>query len=333
MKEWFIDLWNKITTFFSNNLNNIITFFALLVIGIIVIGIIMRLIKKSFKRHDTDPMSAKFFVELIRFCLYLVFVLILLHTMGVAITGFVTALSALVLAIGMALKENIANLVNGLIIITTKKYKQGEYIVCENVEGQIVDINFLFSTLKTLDGKQVTLPNSHLVNYPVTNFGAYPKRRVQYEIPVAYESDIELVQKVVLDSIKACNLAYIDDPKPGCRLKKFDASAIVFFVTFWVDNQDYWEAYFTVLEYIYNEFKRNHIVIPYQQIEIRQRTDDVKYKVIDDLLPKRVEKYRTTQNKKIDIDDIEDMSFKDIKRYIKNKEKSKQKIEKVITKK
>ena len=117
MKEWFINLWNKIVSFFSDNINNIITFFAVFVIGIIVINILMRLFKKSLKRHDTDPMSAKFFVELIRFCLYLVFILILLQTMGVAITGFVTALSALVLAIGMALKENIANLVNGLIII------------------------------------------------------------------------------------------------------------------------------------------------------------------------------------------------------------------------
>ena len=322
MLEKLEEIWAKIVAFFEANVWNIIRFVSIFIIGYIVILIILKIIRSTLTRRKAEPLATRFFVNILRFALWLVLILILLASIGIEITGFTTALSAVVLAIGMALKDNISNLANGLILISSGKYKQGDYVVVAGVEGSIVDVNFLFTTLKTPDGKQITLPNSSMVLNPVTNFNAYEKRRVSYEIGVAYESDTELVKKIVLEVIHACGLTY-EDPKPMCRLKKFENSSIIYFITFWVDTADYWDAYYEVLDNIYNEFKRNHIVIPYQQIEIRERKEPVVMPYRKENLPERIEKKRVKRTN-FTIEDLEDMPFAKIKE-IKEKNDIKQK--------
>ena len=71
----------------------------------------------------------------------------LLSIIGIQISGIITALSAMVLAVGMALQNNIANLANGIIIVSTKMFKKGDFITVGSVSGSITDINFFFTTL------------------------------------------------------------------------------------------------------------------------------------------------------------------------------------------
>jgi len=309
------EIWNKIISFFKENYANIFLFIGVILLGIIIITIVMRIIKFSFKKGRMEPITAKFFALIIRFVLLLTLILIALRVAGVEITGLTTAISAILLAIGVALKEAIANVANGIIVISSQKFKEGDYVIVNGVEGSIIDINFIFTTLRTPDSKQITLPNSAFVNNAVTNVGAFPTRRVTLELNVAYETDLVKAKKVVIDSINSCGLVR-KDPAPFCRLKSLDSSSIMLFTTFWVDNSDYWTAYYDVLETIYNEFKRNNISIPYQQIEVRERKDEVIMPVIGDKLPERVEKVRKENNRKFKIDDLEDLPITELTKKV-----------------
>ena len=318
------EVWDKIVEFFKNNYSNILIALGIFVIGIILIMLIMRIIKASFRKGGMEPIAARFIAAIIRFVLLLVLILICIRSLGFEITGLTTAISAILLAIGVALKEAIANIANGLIIISSQKFKQGDYIVTSGVEGSIQDINFIFVTLKTPDGKQVTLPNSILVNNPVINLGAYPTRRVSFELNVAYETDLELAKKVVLAAVNSCGLVR-NEPKPTCRLKSLDNSSVMLFTTCWVDNEDYWDAYYEILDRIFNEFKRNNISIPYQQIEIRERKEEVVMPVVGDKLPERVEKVRKKNNSKIDINAIEELPIKELGKKLTKRHKTSKK--------
>ena len=180
------ELWEKIKNFFTNNYINIIKFFAVLVIGIIVIKITLNIIKRIMKKTKMEQVTQSFLHGILKFCLYLVLLLILLSIMGISINGIITALSALVLAIGMALQSNISNLANGIVIISSHMFKKGDYISVDGVEGSVYDINFLFTTIMTTDNKKITLPNSTIVNNSVTNYGANVTRRVDFNFDVAY---------------------------------------------------------------------------------------------------------------------------------------------------
>ena len=294
-------IWNSIVNFFKSNAWNILWFFVILVVGIIVIKIVLRLVKKLFSRTKIEKMAQQFVVTILKFVLYLALILVLLSQIGVEISGILTACSAVILAVGMALQNSISNVANGIIIISNKMFKKGDYIITGGVEGQVTDINFLFTTLITTDNKKITLPNSNILNGEVTNLGAYPTRRVDFMFSVAYETDVELVKKIVTDVMKSDGRVLLD-PAPFCRLKVLGASSIDFAANCWCDNSDYWDVYYYVIENVYNEFKRNNVSIPYNQLEIRERKDNVVMPVIEAPLQERVEKIREIEEERFDFE-------------------------------
>lgn len=284
-------IWNDIVTYFQTNVWNIVFFFVILILGIIIIKIIMTVLRKVLGKTRMERIAQQFICTAVKFCLWLVLILLLLSQIGIQISGILTAISALILAVGMALESNMANLANGIVIVSNHMFKKGDYIIVDGVEGNITDINFLFTTLLTSDNKKITLPNSTIVNSSVTNLGANAKRRVDFTFSVAYESDVELVKKIVTDVMKSDGRVYLD-PAPFCRLKTMNASSLDFSANCWCDNEDYWDVYYYVMEWVYNEFKRNKVSVPYNQLEVRERKDSVKVPVIGKKLPERVEKVR-----------------------------------------
>lgn len=315
------EIWQTIKNFFVDNVWNIVFFFAVLILGIIVIKLFINILRRIFARTKMERIAQQFIVAIIKVLLYLVLVLALLSIAGVQITGIITALSALLLAVGMALESNIANLANGIVIVGTRMFKKGDYIIVNGAEGSITDINFLYTTIYTTDNKRVTIPNSTIVNSTVANAGASNRRRVEFTFSAAYESDVEKVKEIVLSVMKS-NGKVLLDPEPFCRLKKLNSSSLDFFSHCWCDSEDYWDVYYYVTENVYNEFKRNNISVPYSQFEVRSRTDSVQMPVIEAPLPERVEKVRPEAEIKID---LETATISDIVAAKKQKKQKKQK--------
>ena len=290
----FKEIWQSIKDFFTNNIWGIVTFFAVLIIGFIVVKILINVTRKILGKTKMEKITQQFLITTLKLILYLVFVLILLSTIGIEISGIITALSAAVLAIGMALQTIISNVANGIVIVATHMFKKGDFITVGSDSGSIVDINFLFTTIMTTDNKKITIPNSSIVNSSVINAGANPKRRVDFTFSVAYETDVETVKRIVTE-VMTSNGKIDLDPKPFCRLKVLNSSSIDFFANCWCDSEDYWDVYYYVIENVYNEFKKNKISIPYNQLEIRNRLDDVVMPYNPENLPERVEKERNTK--------------------------------------
>lgn len=315
-------IWNSIVNYFETNVWNIVWFFVILLVGVLLIKVILGLVRKMLSKTKMEKIAQQFICTALKFCLWLVLILLLLSQVGIEISGILTAISALILAVGMALETNMANLANGIVIVSNHMFKKGDYIIVDGVEGNITDINFLFTTLLTSDNKKVTLPNSTIVNSSVINLGANEKRRIDFTFSVAYESDVELVKKIVTDVMKSDGRVYLD-PAPFCRLKTMNASSLDFFANCWCDNEDYWEVYYFVMEWVYNEFKRNKISVPFNQLEVRERKDNVKLPVVGKKLPERVEKVRESKK------DKDMFNLLKQKMHIKENKKEKKKAEKV----
>lgn len=300
-------IWESIKNFFTNNIWGVVRFVAIFIIGIILVKLLINITRRVLGKTKMEKITQQFLMTTLKLALYLVFVLVLLSTIGVEVSGIITALSAAVLAIGMALQTIISNVANGIVIVATHMFKKGDFITVGSESGSIVDINFLFTTIKTGDNKKVTIPNSSIVNSNVINAGAHPKRRVDFTFSVAYETDVETVKKIVLD-VMVSNGKVDLDPEPFCRLKVLGASSIDFFANCWCDSEDYWDVYYYVIENVYNEFKKNNISIPYNQLEIRNRVDNVVMPYNAAQLPERIEKERNTKKEF----DLETASLSDI---------------------
>ena len=315
-------IWNDIVTFFENNIWNIVLFFAVLLLGIIVIKLIINITRRLLNKTRIEKITIGFLMVVLKICLYLVLVLALLSIIGIQITGILTALSAMLLAIGLALENIIANAANGLVIVSNKMFKKGDYISVDGVEGSVTQINFLFTTILTSDNKRITIPNSTIVNSSVVDYDSAKTRRVDITFSVAYESDVEQVKKLILDCMKS-NGKVLLNPEPFCRLNALKNSSIEFIAKCWCDREDYWDVYYDVLELVYNELKKNKISIPYDQIEVRERNDVVKLPYKNEDIPQRVEKERKMEQ---DLD-LENMDLSKIfhKRKKTKKEKKQDK--------
>ncbi len=321
-------IWDTIVNFFKSNGWTILGFFLALILGIIVIKVLLNICRRVFARTKVEKIAQQFLMGILKFVLYLILILILLGIVGIEVSGIITALSAVILAIGLALEDSIANLANGIIIVSTHMFKKGDFISVDGVEGSIDNINFLFTTINTTDNKKVTIPNSKIVNNSVTNAGANNTRRVDFTFSVAYESDVEQVKKIVVDVMKSNGKVYDTEGKtPFCRLKTFGDSSINFFANCWCDREDYWDVYYYIMEHVYNEFKRNNISIPYNQMEVRNRTDNVVMPYSKEKLPTRVEKQRE-EKQEFDLEtaNLRDIiHLKDVKKTSKSKKSKKAK--------
>lgn len=319
-------IWNSIKDFFNNNIWGVVKFITVLVIGIIVIKIVLNIFKRVLDKTKMEKITQGFLYAIIKFFLYLALILILLNLMGISMTGVLTAISALLLAVGMALQSNISNVANGIVIISSHMFKKGDYVSVDDVEGSVHDINFLFTTIMTTDNKKITVPNSAFVNNAVTNYGANDTRRVDFSFDVAYESDVDLVRNIILEVIKSNGKVRLEKA-PFCRLKRLDSSSINFAANCWVDSEDYWDVYYYVIENVFNEFKRNNVSIPYNQMEIRERKDNVKMPVKKEKLQARVEKERKRAKHLIDLENDDLMSIFKIKKNPKDKKSKEEKVQ------
>lgn len=322
-------IWNDIKNFFVSNGWNIVGFFATLFIGLIVIKVLLNITKTCFSKTKMEKITQHFLIAFIRLSLYLVLVLVSLSIIGVQINGILTALSALVLAIGMALQNIISNLANGIVIVSNHMFKKGDFVEVDGISGSIIEINFLFTTIHTTDNKRITVPNSTIINTSVVNYGTNTTRRVDFTFSVAYESDVELVKQIVLDVMKSDGRVLLEPNKPFCRLKTLGASSIDFFANCWCDTEDYWDVYYYIVETVFNEFKKHNISIPYNQLEIRNRVDEVVMPVINQPIQERVEKERQEIKHKFDLEN--DSLTTLLKPKKKNKTQKKEKAKNVNT--
>lgn len=316
------EIWEQIKTFFTSNYLKILIWLATLAIGLIIVKLVSNIVRKVLARSKLEKVAISFIVGLIKVILYLILVLVLLTQMGVEITGILTACSAILLAIGVALEGNISNFANGIVIIVTKMFKKGDYIIVNGVEGIIEDVHFLFTVISTIDGKRVIVPNNIIVNNSLTNVSANSQRRVDITFSVAYETDTDLVKKIVTDVMRSNGKVYDDDKHPiFCKLKTLNSSSLDFFSYCWVDKEDYWDVYYYVLDKVYNEFKKNGVSVPFTQIEVRQRTDEVVMPYDASPLGPREEKVRVSNEKQDFVDYVKEKTKnRKEKREAKNKE-------------
>lgn len=265
--------------------------FGIIILGTLIIKIILRVIKSYFKRSRIEKITQSFISSIIKFSLYIILILIIIQSLGIPITGFIAILSAAGLAIGLALQGSLSNLANGIIIISTKPFKKGDFVSIAGVDGTVHSIRMFTTTLVTPDGKTATLPNTTVVTNSTINYTAKGSRRVEFTIDVARECDIILAKKIVLEVIHSNGMVYLD-PAPFCSLRTFKESSVAIFANCWCDSGDYWKVYYYVMDNVYNEFKKNKISIPYNQLEVRLREDEIVFPITKEPLPARIEKQR-----------------------------------------
>ncbi len=186
------------------------------------------------------------------------------------ITPLLASAGIVGVAIAIAAKDTLSNFFGGISIFMDRPYKIGDYIVLEAGErGEVVSIGVRSTRIKTRDDILITIPNSIIANSKIINESApIPNFRVRVHVSVAYGTNIDLVEKTLLE-IASKNENILPEPNPRVRFREFGDSALNFELLCWAKEPAL--RGLTVHELnsaIYKKFNEIGITIPFPQRDI-----------------------------------------------------------------
>lgn len=250
-------------------LPNILAAVLIFVIGLWIIRVITRMLRKFFEKKDYDITLEKFILDLVNWGLKLVLIVLIVTQLGVKSTSLVAMLGAAGLAVGLALQGSLANFAGGVLILLFKPFKVGDFISAQGADGTVKTISIFHTKLTTFGNQQVIIPNGKLSNDKITNYTVEGKRRDNMKIGISYGSDIKKAKDLLLELINGQeNVIQDEDQKPVVVVDELGDSAVVLSLRFWALNEHFWDIHFYTLENAKSILEANDISIPFPQRDL-----------------------------------------------------------------
>ena len=246
---------------------NIVAAIAIVIIGMIVARIVSNTVNRLMLARKIDATVADFLSALVRYGIIAFTLIAALGRVGVQTASVIAVLGAAGLAVGLALQGSLSNLAAGVLLVMFRPFRAGEYVDLGGVAGPVLNVQIFSTTMRTVDGKIVVIPNGKIIAGNIINFSREPVRRNEFIIGVAYDSDIDQVKKILTDIIQSED-RILKDREMTVRLNELGASSINFVVRVWSNSSDLQSVYWDVLERIKREFDANGISFPYPQMDV-----------------------------------------------------------------
>jgi small conductance mechanosensitive channel len=150
------------------------------------------------------------------------------------VTAFLAGLGIIGFTVGFALQDVMKNFAAGIILLVQRPFSGGDVIGVTGFDGTVLEINLRTTELKALDGRFVTMPNAEVLSHPIINYTRADRRRVDLTVGVTYDSDTELVRRVVLGAVQNVP-GFVKEPEPLVGFSNFRDLAMELNASFWID--------------------------------------------------------------------------------------------------
>ena len=240
-----------------------------LFIGVQLIKVVRRLVKKSLERGSADQGVIQFIDSFLKFSLYVVLLITIASGFGLDAASILALLGSAGVAIGLAIQGSLANFVGGVLILMLKPFKVGDYIKedTNGNEGTVISIELFYTKLTTVDNRVIVLPNGTLANSSLTNVTACDSRRLDLKVGISYDADIrqakEVLQKVLAEDegvLKAKeHFVYVDE---------LAESSVNLGIRCWFSMDGYWQGKWRLTENVKYALDEAGIGIPYPQMDL-----------------------------------------------------------------
>ena len=240
----------------------------ILIIGMIALQIVIVVTRRLLNRSKIDKALHTFIIDAIKVFGGIFIIVSVLSALNVNTTVFVSVLSAAGAAIAIALKDSLANIAGGILLIINKPFKKGDYVKIGDCEGTVKQIDLMTTSLVTLDNKTDILPNGLINTSPVENYSKLEERRIRYAYLVDYKTDLEHVQ-TVLRNVALSNPYMVPDSEITTLIGGHKDRGIEAAVKMWIMDSDYWPSDGYMNETVKLAFDEAGIKIPYPHMDVK----------------------------------------------------------------
>ena len=252
-----------------DSLPSLVAAIFMLIIGMYLIRLINKLVRKFFKAKDYDRSLETFTQSLISIGLKIVLFVLVITQLGVQSSSLVAIIGAAGLAIGLALQGSLSNFAGGVLILLFKPFKIGDFISAQGVDGTVKEISIFTTKVTTFGNQLAIIPNGQLSNNNIINYNAEETRRDKIDVGIGYGSNIKKAKDIMLN-ICAQHKNILETPAPEVYVGELGESSVNLTLRFWAKNDVFWPSHFYVIEEIKNRFDAEGIEIPFPQRVMRQ---------------------------------------------------------------
>ncbi|TSB45321.1 mechanosensitive ion channel family protein [Alkalicoccobacillus porphyridii] len=210
---------------------------------------------------EEESMLIPFLSKILRFLVVAVTLVIILDNWNFDISTFVAGLGIGGLAFALAAQDSIGNFFGGIIIITERPFKKGDWIETPTVEGAVEDITFRSTKIRTFSDTLVIIPNSTLANEAITNWTEMERRRVYFSLGIRHSTSSQKLQ-LLRDRIETELQTFkgIADDTVIVRFEEFTETGYNLMVTYFTETNQWGpfmeireEAHFGILRILEEE--------------------------------------------------------------------------------
>ena len=243
-------------------------------IGVKVIGWLVKHLKKSMTRLRLEGAVISFAGSLAKMVLYVLLIMAILGNFGVEGTSVAALLASAGVGVSLALQGGLSNLAGGLILLWLKPFRTGDYIIeaSGGREGTVKKIEMYYTTLATMDNREIVIPNSQLTNNPLINVTAQDERKLELLVNISYGADFRKA-KEILQQLLDQEKRVITDKEVQVFVSELADSWVVVGFRAWVKTSDYWPVKWLMNEKIKEAFDEAGIELAFPQLDVHLRGD------------------------------------------------------------
>ena len=239
----------------------------ILFVGWWVIKFIVGYVKRIFDKTDYDQTLENFVTSLLNWGLKILLFIVVISQLGVETTSLIAVVGAAGLAIGLALQGSLSNFAGGVLIITLKPFKIGDWIEAEGVSGTVKETSLFYTKLTTFGNQLAIIPNGQLTNNNIINYTEEGKRKDAITLGISYSSNIKLAKDVLLKLMEEQE-GIMKDPAPEVVVTELADSAVNLSLRYWALNQDFWNCHWFTIEEAKTRLEAAGIGIPFPQRDV-----------------------------------------------------------------
>lgn len=268
-------LYDQFQSFITAFVGNLLWAALLFIIGLIIIKLLLRGLRKLLRRKNWDPTMESFLASATMFLLYTSLGVGVIILLGVPASAFIAILGSAGLAIGLALQGSLSNIAGGVLLLVLRPLRVGDFIEAEGSLGTVESINLFYTQVGTPDGQVLHLPNGKLANNKILNFSQKDTRRITIEVGIGYEDDVAKAREVLLE-LASQDTRILQDPAPNVVVNNLGDNAVELKLWVWVNRTDFGSTLAQLREATKSTLIEKGLSIPYPQRTVHMISDQGK---------------------------------------------------------
>lgn len=265
IKDYFTN--SNIVEVLINGAINLAIALVIFIVGRWIARMVQNTLEKLLRKRNVDDVLVDFLGTIASAMVLVVAVVAAFDQLGIPATSFMAIIGAAGLAIGLALKDSLANFASGVMLVMFRPFTKGDFIDAGGITGTVEEISLVATLLTTADNKLITVPNAMIYSNAITNFSAKETRRLDMVFGVGYDDDLKVVASV-LEKICSEHPLVLDEPATGIFISNLGDSSVDFSCRPWVKGSDYWGVRAEILETAKVELEAAGCNIPYPQSDV-----------------------------------------------------------------